>query len=84
MEKEEFKETPLPSLVQIPVEELYEMREQCALLAALKVAKVEEWHGYKYALWLTENDLDIKDIKMGWAADRKNKGRRKQQKESEA
>jgi len=78
--EEEFKETPLPSVVQISVEELFEMQRECALLAALKMAKVEEWHGYKYALWLVENDPDIKDIQLGWAADRKNKERRKQQK----
>lgn len=61
----EIKTVPLPDRVSVLVAELHQLMDDSALLAALKMAKVEEWHGYKYAKWLFEHDPDIIDIKLG-------------------
>lgn len=66
MKEKDQKEVPLPHFVQVRVEELHQLQQDSALLAALKVAKVEDWHGYKYATWLLDHDPDIQDIKLGW------------------
>lgn len=55
-----------PDLVTVSVAELYKLREEAALLAALRIANVEAWHGYRYAQWLFEHDPDIWNIKQGW------------------
>ena len=62
---QEIKEVPLPQRVAVRVDELLKLREQAAMLAALKMAKVEGWHGWSYAMFLYENDPDISDILMG-------------------
>lgn len=60
-----FQEIPLPDRVSVLVTDLHQLMEDSAFLAALKMAKVSEWHGYQYAQWLLEHDPDIIDIKLG-------------------
>jgi len=64
-EDNQIKEVPLPQRVAVRVDELLKLREEAAMLAALKMAKVEDWHGWRYATFLYENDPDISDIRQG-------------------
>lgn len=48
------------------VDELLMLREQAAMLAALKMAKVEQWEGWKVAMFFCEHEPSIKDIRLGW------------------
>lgn len=66
MSNEQTSQVPLPDYVSISVAELYKLREEAALLAALRIAKVEDWHGYQHAKWLFDNDPDLWNIKQGW------------------
>jgi hypothetical protein len=63
---DEVKYVPPPDRVTVRVDELLKLREEAAMLAALKQAKVEQWHGYSLAEWLYNSDSEIKDIKAGW------------------
>jgi hypothetical protein len=60
-----YKQVPLPDYVRIKVTELHKLRDDSAMLAALKQAKVEEWHGYTFAQYLRVHDPSIKDIALG-------------------
>ena len=66
MVDDQIKEAPLPDRVSVRVEELHKLREEAAMLAALKIAKVEEWYGWNYAEFVYENDPGIGDIRQGW------------------
>ena len=66
VDKSDWKQVPLPDVVQCKVSELERLRRDSAMLTALRQAGVEDWHGYKLAQWLTENDSHIKDIVLGW------------------
>ncbi len=63
-----FKQVSLPDYVQISVTELRQLQAASAMLAALKKGNVHVWRGYKYALWLNENDPGIQAIRLGWEA----------------
>ena len=65
VDRSDWKQVPLPNRVQVDVSELARLRRDSAMLAALRQAKVEEWHGYAFAQWLEANDPSIKDIALG-------------------
>lgn len=66
MSNEQSNQVSPPDRVTVSVAELHKLREEAAFLAALRIAKVENWQGYKYAKWLFDNDPDIWNIKQGW------------------
>lgn len=62
---QEIKEVPLPERVTVWVDELLKLREEAAMLAALKMANVEQWDGWRYAMHLYDNNDRISDIRLG-------------------
>jgi hypothetical protein len=60
------KHVPLPDHVQVSVADLLKLREDSAKLAALEKAGVKDWQGYRYAIYLCDNDPEISDIRLGW------------------
>ena len=65
-DQSEWESVALPDRVTVPVAELYQLRQDAALLRALRQSGVEDWSGFAYAQWLNSNDPDIQDISLGW------------------